>query len=226
MHTDGCECDCTEDAEKLAKEHDSSTLLWAFMLRLSNEKDPSAALTLRTVSSSSESNISIPQHATEHISPTEQSTGNDSRDDTILKENLPRKTARDTAPKPRKTATRATRKTKPKDPNEPKRPVPAYIWYQNSVRDTVKSRFPGYSPIEIIQEIARMWKALSEDERQVYKGYTNMQTELWMKEVKAYRQRRDRLLGAQNDEEPSPKRRRESLSLYESVSENEIIEID
>ncbi|CAE6363308.1 unnamed protein product [Rhizoctonia solani] len=190
MHPDGCGCDCLEDAAKLANEHNSTTLLWAFMIRLANEKDstspppPPPTQTSCTIPPPVESGAPETQHTMASQTLTAERVESGSTNDT-QEEDQARSTTHSTIPP---IATRPSKKPKIKDPNEPKRPSPAYLRYQNAVRDSVKRQFPYHSPTELIQEIAKMWKALPEEERQVHKKYAKAQMDLWMEEVKVYRQ--------------------------------------
>lgn len=81
---------------------------------------------------------------------------------------------------------RSRKEKKPRDPNAPKQPPPAYIVYQNEIREvnaliypfwhvvnflvlfqTMRARFPTLSPTELVKEIAATWKTLPNAERQV-----------------------------------------------------------
>ncbi|KAG8748151.1 hypothetical protein FRC10_008884 [Ceratobasidium sp. 414] len=108
---------------------------------------------------------------------------------------------------------RARKEKKPRDPNAPKQPPPAYIVYQNEIRElaepsdrlqTMRGRFPGHSPTELVKEIAATWKTLPNSERQVrdlgmnrlypsvltlaqrYKDYANVEKDRWVTELAAY----------------------------------------
>ncbi|CUA67258.1 hypothetical protein RSOLAG22IIIB_07305 [Rhizoctonia solani] len=234
MHLDECDRSCIEDATRLASQHGSSTLLWAFMIRLSNEKDPNAALPstqpLCDASPPSKRVSPSSQHATRQPTPTERDEygNNDTREQSLSS------TENDITPsEPTPIPIRPPKKTKPKlkDPNQPRQPPPAYIRYQNDVREFVKGQFPGITQRESVQEMARMWKALPEEEREVYKMYAKAQRDLWMEEVKVYRQSaaaatRIRPLETSTESDWPSKRPREGPSPYEPTTEEDIIDID
>ncbi|KAF8689055.1 high mobility group, partial [Rhizoctonia solani] len=83
-------------------------------------------------------------------------------------------------------STRNRKEKKPKDPNAPKQPPPAYIVYQNEIRESMRARFPTHSPTELVKEIAATWKTLSNSERQRYKDYANIEKDRWVAELAAY----------------------------------------
>ncbi|KAG8716404.1 hypothetical protein FRC11_013387 [Ceratobasidium sp. 423] len=87
---------------------------------------------------------------------------------------------------PAQTSTRNRKEKKPKDPNAPKQPPPAYIVYQNEIRESMRVRFPTHSPTELVKEIAATWKTLPSSERQRYKDYANIEKDRWVAEFAAY----------------------------------------
>ncbi|KAG9127536.1 hypothetical protein FRC07_012552 [Ceratobasidium sp. 392] len=99
-------------------------------------------------------------------------------------------TARPRAPSSRSQAqtssSRARKEKKPRDPNAPKQPPPAYIVYQNEIRESMRARFPGHSPTELVKEIAATWKTLPHSERQRYKDQANVEKDRWVAELAAY----------------------------------------
>ncbi|KAG9089825.1 hypothetical protein FRC06_001374 [Ceratobasidium sp. 370] len=99
-------------------------------------------------------------------------------------------TSRPRAPSSRSQAqtssSRARKEKKPRDPNAPKQPPPAYIVYQNEIRESMRARFPGHSPTELVKEIAATWKTLPNSERQRYKDYANVEKDRWVAELAAY----------------------------------------
>ncbi len=74
----------------------------------------------------------------------------------------PRKT-KDSAASPKKE--RATRAKK--DPNAPKKPSGAYIFFCNDKRAEVKKANPEYGVAESGRELGAMWKAASDEDKQV-----------------------------------------------------------
>ncbi|CAE6519309.1 unnamed protein product [Rhizoctonia solani] len=87
---------------------------------------------------------------------------------------------------PTQTSTKNRKEKKPKDPNAPKQPPPAYIVYQNEIRESMRTRFPTHSPTELVKEIAATWKTLPSSERQRYKDYANVKKDRWVAEFAAY----------------------------------------
>ncbi|CAE6456885.1 unnamed protein product [Rhizoctonia solani] len=87
---------------------------------------------------------------------------------------------------PAQASTRNRKEKKPKDPNAPKQPPPAYIVYQNEIRESMRARFPTHSPTELVKEIAATWKTLPNSERQRYKDYANIEKDRWVAELAAY----------------------------------------
>jgi len=61
------------------------------------------------------------------------------------------------------------RKRKEKDPDAPEKPASAYHLYVKEKRDEIKAAMPGQpSGNEVVQEINRLWKGLSEELKKVY----------------------------------------------------------
>src|ERR1700744_1223987 len=54
-----------------------------------------------------------------------------------------------------------------KDPNEPKRPTSAYLLFQNEVRKYYVDKHPGKTYTEVLNEISKSWKGLSEEKKDV-----------------------------------------------------------
>ncbi|CUA67257.1 hypothetical protein RSOLAG22IIIB_07303 [Rhizoctonia solani] len=80
-------------------------------------------------------------------------------------------------------------------------------------------------------EVARMWKALPEEEREVYKNYAKAQRGLWIEELEVYRQSaaaatRTRPLESETEDDSPSKRPRDDPSAYKPTTEQEIIDVD
>ena len=61
------------------------------------------------------------------------------------------------------------RKRKEKDPDAPEKPASAYHLYIKEKRDEIKASMPGQpTGNELVQEINRLWKGLSEELKKVY----------------------------------------------------------
>ena len=50
-----------------------------------------------------------------------------------------------------------------------KGPTTAYLYYQNEVREAVADEHPEMSTHQLMQEIGRRWRALSDEEKAPYK---------------------------------------------------------
>ncbi|TMW57488.1 hypothetical protein Poli38472_003413 [Pythium oligandrum] len=72
----------------------------------------------------------------------------------------------DYVPDPSFESTRGTRKKK--DPNAPKRPLSAYFFYCNEIRESVRSENPNKKVTEIAQLLAEKWRALPDKKRVKY----------------------------------------------------------
>ncbi|KDN34861.1 hypothetical protein RSAG8_12093, partial [Rhizoctonia solani AG-8 WAC10335] len=111
-----------------------------------------------------------------------------SSDNGIQEEDQAHNTAHDASPEPNPIAIAARpSKGQSKDPNRPKQPPSACFIYQTEVRQTVKLACPTLSPTELPKEIAVMWRALPDEERQRYKDCAKIQKDRWSAELKAYR---------------------------------------
>lgn len=64
------------------------------------------------------------------------------------------------------------KKRKARDPNMPKQPKSAYILFSMDKRDQVKQETGGNNR-EVVVELAKRWKALSDKEKQVYQMKQN-----------------------------------------------------
>lgn len=62
---------------------------------------------------------------------------------------------------------RRRRKREPKDPNRPKRPPSAYLFYQNEVRQDLKTTHPFTPHHELLGMIAKQWSMMSDVEKKV-----------------------------------------------------------
>ncbi|EUC65094.1 HMG (high mobility group) box protein [Rhizoctonia solani AG-3 Rhs1AP] len=221
MHPDGCGCDCVEEATELASQYSSTTLLWAFMIRLSNEKDSNA--TPPTPSSPSGSRDAT---ARQSLS---TDRGQGGRDNNSRGKDQARSTAHNITP----IASRPW-KGKSKDLEKPKQPPSAYLIYQNKVRPSVKLKFPNHTPMEITKEVSVMWKALPHERRQWYIDHARTLRDRWSTELGVYRWKQGATVkksipsswSGSRTGEPSSKRRRGGSSPYEPTAEHENVETD
>ena len=63
---------------------------------------------------------------------------------------------------------KAMKMKKFKDPNRPKRPKTSYLYFCEEKRPILKSQHPEFKVGEIMKELGKMWKALSEDGKTKY----------------------------------------------------------
>ncbi|CEH16321.1 HMG box-containing protein [Ceraceosorus bombacis] len=73
-----------------------------------------------------------------------------------------------------------------RDPKAPKRPPSAYLLFQNEVRDDMRKRHPELTYAEILSKISEAWKALTDNQRQVYHDKTVEAMARWGVEKKAH----------------------------------------
>ena len=57
---------------------------------------------------------------------------------------------------------------KKKDPNAPRGPSGPYVHYQNAMRSKVRSANQNLTHCEVVQEIAKQWKGLTDEEKKPY----------------------------------------------------------
>lgn len=60
------------------------------------------------------------------------------------------------------------RKRAKKDPNAPKIPMSSYLCYSRSARAQIKQEHPEMPNGDIVKEMGRRWKLLTEKEREVF----------------------------------------------------------
>lgn len=75
---------------------------------------------------------------------------------------------------------------KKKDKNAPKKYVSSYIIFCNKMRESVKSEMPDLDNKEIMKELGRRWKKLSDKEVAKYKKSSEKDKERYELEMKSY----------------------------------------
>lgn len=75
---------------------------------------------------------------------------------------------------------------KVRDPNAPKRPAPAYIIFSNQMRATVKEENPEMKSTEILSELGRRWRSLSEKEKAKYQKQADEGKAAYERELETY----------------------------------------
>jgi len=76
-----------------------------------------------------------------------------------------------------------------KDSNAPKRPLSGYMRYSQSIRAQVQAE-TGLTGIHVAPHFSAAWKALSEEEREVYNGKAQKEMLRWKKKFAAYKKTR------------------------------------
>lgn len=61
-----------------------------------------------------------------------------------------------------------------KDKNAPKRALSAFFFFSNEKRSEVQAGHPEWKVGQVAQELGRMWKALTDEEKGVYEQKANM----------------------------------------------------
>jgi hypothetical protein len=74
-----------------------------------------------------------------------------------------------------------------KDPNAPKRALSAFFFFSNEKRPEVQAGHPEWKVGQVAQELGRMWKALTEDEKGVYERKANMDKQRYAEEMRTYK---------------------------------------
>ncbi|KAE9555650.1 hypothetical protein FO519_001121 [Halicephalobus sp. NKZ332] len=75
-----------------------------------------------------------------------------------------------------------------KDPNAPKRALSAFFFFSNEKRPEVQTGHPEWKVGQVAQELGRMWKALTDEEKAVYEQKANMDKQRYADEMKNYRE--------------------------------------
>uniref|UniRef100_A0AC34GXJ6 HMG box domain-containing protein n=1 Tax=Panagrolaimus sp. ES5 TaxID=591445 RepID=A0AC34GXJ6_9BILA len=74
-----------------------------------------------------------------------------------------------------------------KDPLAPKRALSAFFFFSNERRPEVQAGHPEWKVGQVAQELGRMWKALTEEEKGVYEKKANMDKQRYAEEMVTYR---------------------------------------
>uniref|UniRef100_A0A7E4VH41 High mobility group protein n=1 Tax=Panagrellus redivivus TaxID=6233 RepID=A0A7E4VH41_PANRE len=83
-------------------------------------------------------------------------------------------------------AMRRKRRVK-KDPNAPKRALSAFFIFSSEKRADVAAEFPEWRAGQIAQELGRMWKTMTEEEKMVYENKAVVERERYVEELRVYR---------------------------------------
>ncbi|KAI0922074.1 hypothetical protein AcV7_007843 [Taiwanofungus camphoratus] len=78
------------------------------------------------------------------------------------------------------------RPKKPKDPNAPKRPASSYLLFQNDVRQELKAKNPALPNNELLGIISKMWKGMSDEDKETYELRHKTSKDQWLQKKAAY----------------------------------------
>lgn len=88
-----------------------------------------------------------------------------------------------------------------KDPAAPKRPLTAFLCFSQKMRPGIQEKNPGWRIAEMSQELGRMWREMSEEERQPYIESVQEQRKDWLVENAKYKQEQQELAKQRKVEE-------------------------
>jgi len=74
-----------------------------------------------------------------------------------------------------------------KDPNAPKRALSAFFFFSHDRRPDVQQSHPDWKVGQVAQELGRYWKALTEEERQIYDRKALGDKERYAEEMRNYK---------------------------------------
>jgi hypothetical protein len=74
-----------------------------------------------------------------------------------------------------------------KDPNAPKRALSAFFFFSNEKRPEVQAGHPEWKVGQVAQELGRMWKALTEEQKRVYEDKASNDKLRYAEEMKVFR---------------------------------------
>lgn len=108
-----------------------------------------------------------------------------------------------------------------KDPAAPKRPLTAFLYFSQQLRPTLKERNPSWRVAELSQELGRMWREMSEQDREPYTQYVHGLRDDWLIEKEKYKREHDALVVTKNDKEERKKLREQEKKLLKQQSKEE-----
>jgi len=77
-------------------------------------------------------------------------------------------------------------KKKKKDPNAPKRPMSSYLFFCNGNRAAIKLEMPEATYKELLVEVGRQWKDLTEKKKEKYTNMASLDQARYAKEMEKY----------------------------------------
>uniref|UniRef100_A0A915CVU5 HMG box domain-containing protein n=1 Tax=Ditylenchus dipsaci TaxID=166011 RepID=A0A915CVU5_9BILA len=75
-----------------------------------------------------------------------------------------------------------------KDPNAPKKALSAFFFFSNEKRSMVQQEHPEFKVGQIAQELGKYWKALTDEQRQVYERRAAEDKARYDEEMRIFRQ--------------------------------------
>lgn len=84
------------------------------------------------------------------------------------------------------TSTKRSGKRKTKDPNAPKKASSSYIFFCKDAREVIKRDSPDMKATDVIRELGRRWKALSDKERVKYDKLSQEDKVRYAREMESY----------------------------------------
>jgi hypothetical protein len=72
------------------------------------------------------------------------------------------------------------------DPNAPKKPNSAYIRFSNSVRESIKQKYPQMSPNDVSREVSKRFKELPPDEKKYLDSVVKKETDIYRQMLEDY----------------------------------------
>jgi hypothetical protein len=55
-----------------------------------------------------------------------------------------------------------------RDPNMPKKPLSAYIYFSQEIREVIKRENPKMPVVSIMKEVSNRWSAMNKEEKEKY----------------------------------------------------------
>mmetsp|Transcript_34885 Transcript_34885/g.109581 ORF Transcript_34885/g.109581 Transcript_34885/m.109581 type:complete len:582 (-) Transcript_34885:266-2011(-) len=100
-------------------------------------------------------------------------------------------------------------KRRKKHPDAPKRSVPAYMLYANQERENVKAEMPHKTHREILGELGRRWRSLSEDAKAPYEREAEIDRARYNEEIAKWREDHPEPKDTEADAERRRRRKKE-----------------
>ncbi|KAK8812865.1 hypothetical protein WA538_002599, partial [Blastocystis sp. DL] len=95
-----------------------------------------------------------------------------------------------------------------RDPDLPKKPLTAYMLFNQAKRAEIKSAHPDYSITEISKEIGKMWKDVSEKEKEDLEEQYKKAKEQYDEEMKKYYEKHPEKLNEKKEKAPKKEKAR------------------